>query len=128
MNRLVPVRDEPRARVDARLFHDGLVVRRGGAAALTLRGQELIEPLRETLCGAAQLVDCRDGSGRQLRGVSLLGHRVAAQMRSMLDLRIEEFPCALPGLGIDVVWNPHLGDQWFVAWLREILLEAAETR
>ncbi|MEU1213404.1 LysR family transcriptional regulator [Streptomyces sp. NPDC005791] len=58
-------------------------------------------------------------------GVALLRHRVAAAMRTLTDLRIEEFPFSLPGLGIDVVFNPRLGDQDFVAWLRTLLFDAA---
>ncbi len=58
-------------------------------------------------------------------GVALLRHRVAAEMRTLVDLRIEEFPFPLPGLGIDMVWNPHLGDHRFIAWLRQILFDAA---
>ncbi len=58
-------------------------------------------------------------------GVALLRHRVAAEMRTLLDLRIEEFPFPLPGLGIDMVWNPHLGDRSFASWLRRLLLDAA---
>ncbi|MFI0409289.1 LysR family transcriptional regulator [Actinomadura sp. 3N508] len=58
-------------------------------------------------------------------GVALLRYRVAAEMRTLLDLRIEEFPFALPGLGIDMVWNPHLGDHHLMAWLRQLLFDAA---
>jgi len=58
-------------------------------------------------------------------GVALLRHRVAAEMRTLVDLRIEEFPFPLPGLGIDMVWNPHLGDHYFIAWLRQLLFDAA---
>ncbi|WP_218020278.1 hypothetical protein [Nocardia sienata] len=41
-------------------------------------------------------------------GVALLRLRVAAEMRTLVDLRIEE--CPLPALGIDMVWNPHPSD------------------
>lgn len=58
-------------------------------------------------------------------GVGLLRHRVAAEMRTLVDLRIEEFPFPLPGLGIDMVWNPHLGDHHFISWLRQLLFDAA---
>ena len=57
-------------------------------------------------------------------GVALMRERVAAEMRQLIDLRIEEFPFALPGLGIDMVWNPHLGDQYFIMWLRQLLFDA----
>lgn len=56
-------------------------------------------------------------------GVALLRHQVATAMRELSDLRIEEFPFPLPGLGIDMVWNPRLTDQPFMAWLRELLLD-----
>ncbi|PWU44168.1 LysR family transcriptional regulator [Micromonospora globispora] len=58
-------------------------------------------------------------------GVALLRYRVAAEMRTLVDLRIEEFPFQLPGLGIDMVWNPHLGDHYFISWLRQLLFDAA---
>ncbi|WP_329029472.1 LysR family transcriptional regulator [Streptomyces sp. NBC_01423] len=58
-------------------------------------------------------------------GVALLRHQVAVEMRRLSDLRIEEFPFPLPGLGIDMVWNPRLTDQHFVAWLRALLQEVA---
>ncbi|WP_031085919.1 MULTISPECIES: LysR family transcriptional regulator [Streptomyces] len=59
-------------------------------------------------------------------GVALLRHQVAVTMRRLSDLRIEEFPFPLPGLGIDMVWNPRLTDQHFVTWLRALLQEVAE--
>ncbi|MFE4253326.1 LysR family transcriptional regulator [Streptomyces sp. NPDC056910] len=58
-------------------------------------------------------------------GVALLRYQVAAAMRTLSDLRIEEFPFPLPGLGIDMVWNPRLADQDFIAWLRALLLDVA---
>ncbi|CAL9395852.1 LysR substrate-binding domain-containing protein [Streptomyces sp. enrichment culture] len=58
-------------------------------------------------------------------GVALFRYRVAAAMRTLADLRIEEFPFPLPGLGIDMVWNPRSGDQEFVAWFRTLLRDAA---
>lgn len=61
-------------------------------------------------------------------GVALLRYRVAATMRTLADLRIEEFPFPLPGLGIDLVWNPRLADQHFIEWLRELLFDAATHR
>ncbi|MFD8896135.1 LysR family transcriptional regulator [Streptomyces ardesiacus] len=59
-------------------------------------------------------------------GVALLRHQVAVAMRRLSDLRIEEFPFPLPGLGIDMVWNPRLTDQHFVTWLRALLQEVTE--
>ncbi|MCW8216151.1 MULTISPECIES: LysR family transcriptional regulator [Streptomyces] len=58
-------------------------------------------------------------------GVALLRHKVAAAMRALTDLRIEEFPFPLPGLGIDMVWNPRLADEQFVTWLRALLTDVA---
>nr|WP_308308947.1 LysR substrate-binding domain-containing protein [Streptomyces sp. CHD11] len=59
-------------------------------------------------------------------GVALRRHRVAVTMRTLAALRIEEFPFPLPGLGIDMVWNPRLSDQYFAEWLRALLFDAAE--
>ncbi|BFO18722.1 hypothetical protein SHKM778_51100 [Streptomyces sp. KM77-8] len=67
---------------------------------------------------------CRSWSHAE--GVALLRHRVAATMRTLADLRIEEFPFPLPGLGIDMVWNPRLSDQYFLEWLRALLFDAAK--
>ncbi|WP_181809321.1 LysR family transcriptional regulator [Streptomyces shenzhenensis] len=61
-------------------------------------------------------------------GVALMRYRVAATMRTLADLRIEEFPFPLPGLGIDMVWNPRLADRHFAAWLRALLYDAAAER
>ncbi|MEV0495257.1 LysR family transcriptional regulator [Streptomyces atratus] len=58
-------------------------------------------------------------------GVALMRHQVAATMRTLADLRIEEFPFPLPGLGIDMVWNPRLSDHHFIEWLRALLFDAA---
>lgn len=58
-------------------------------------------------------------------GVALLRFQVATAMRALTDLRIEEFPFPLPGLGIDIVWNPRLTDQYFTEWLRALLFDAA---
>lgn len=58
-------------------------------------------------------------------GVALLRHRVAAAMQALAELRIEEFPFPLPGLGIDMVWNPRLADQYFMEWLRALLFDVA---
>ncbi|PWI10071.1 LysR family transcriptional regulator [Streptomyces sp. NWU339] len=58
-------------------------------------------------------------------GVALLRYRVAAAMQALADLRIEEFPFPLPGLGMDMVWNPRLADQYFMEWLRALLFDVA---
>ncbi|WP_247720691.1 hypothetical protein [Streptomyces sennicomposti] len=61
-------------------------------------------------------------------GVALLRYRVAATLRTLADPPIEEFPFPLPGLGVDVVRNPRQADRHVVAWLREVLREAAAER
>lgn len=58
-------------------------------------------------------------------GVALNRFRVATAMSARLGLRVEEFPFPVPGLGIDMVWNPRLSDDRFVGWLRRLLLDAA---
>lgn len=58
-------------------------------------------------------------------GVGLFRYQVAAAMRTLADLRIEEFPFPIPGLGIDMVWNPRLADQYFIEWLRTLLFDVA---
>ncbi|GGO81616.1 LysR family transcriptional regulator [Nonomuraea cavernae] len=58
-------------------------------------------------------------------GVALFRYQVAATMLTLADLRIEEFPFPLPGLGIDMVWNPRLADQHFIEWLRALLFDVA---
>lgn len=57
--------------------------------------------------------------------VGLQRLRVASAMQQVEDLRIEEFPFPIHGVGIDMVWNPRLSDQFFIEWLRSLLLEAA---
>lgn len=57
-------------------------------------------------------------------GVGLMRERVALRMRSLIDVRIEELPMRLAPLGIDMVWNPHLSDQHFIAWFRQVLFDA----
>lgn len=59
-------------------------------------------------------------------GVALLRYQVAAAMGELTEVRIEEFPFPLPGLGIDMVWNPRLADQYFVEWLRALLFDVAK--
>ena len=51
--------------------------------------------------------------------------RVNTVIRGHFDLRVEEFPFPVPGLGIDRVWNPRLSDDRFVAWLPQLLVDAA---
>lgn len=58
-------------------------------------------------------------------GVGLMRRRVAEEMAMLADLRIEEFPFPVHALGVDMVWNPHLSDQFFIAWMRQLLFDAA---
>lgn len=60
----------------------------------------------------------------QVGGVAVHRHRIATAMSERFALRIEEFPFPLPGLGIDMIWNPRLSDESFIAWLREVLRDA----
>ena len=61
-------------------------------------------------------------------GVAVHRHSVVTAMSEMVPLRIEEFPFPLPGLGIDMVWNPRLADASFITWLRDVLRDAAAQR
>jgi DNA-binding transcriptional LysR family regulator len=61
----------------------------------------------------------------QVGGVAVHRHRIATSMSARFPLRIEEFPFPVPGLGVDMVWNPRLTDDGFVAWLRRVLQDAA---
>ncbi len=58
-------------------------------------------------------------------GVAIVGWGVAVAFGNAIDVHIEEFPFELPTLGIDMIWNPWLGDDEFTDWLRGILSEAA---
>lgn len=57
-------------------------------------------------------------------GVAVHRYRVATALQGYFNLRIEEFPYPIQGLGIDLVWNPWLSDQAFTAWLRQLLFDA----
>lgn len=59
--------------------------------------------------------------------VAVHRYRAAVAMSGALGLRIEEFPFPVPGLGIDMVWNPWLPDDRFQTWMRDVLVEAAAT-
>jgi DNA-binding transcriptional LysR family regulator len=58
-------------------------------------------------------------------GVAVNRMRVATVMAGQFELRLAEFPFPVPGLGIDMIWNPRLSDERFIAWLRRLLLDAA---
>jgi DNA-binding transcriptional LysR family regulator len=59
-------------------------------------------------------------------GVAVHRYQVGLEFEGRFDLRVEEFPFPIEALGIDMVWNPWLAEGPFKAWLREILIEAAE--
>lgn len=61
----------------------------------------------------------------QVGGVAVHRYRIATSMSQRFPLRIEEFPFPVPGLGIDMVWNPRLTDESFLVWLRGVLRDAA---
>lgn len=54
-------------------------------------------------------------------------HRASAieRLGPALGLRMLEFPFAVEGLAVDMVWNPRVKDAAFVGWLRGVLREAA---
>lgn len=58
-------------------------------------------------------------------GVAFHRHRVVTEMRRFLDLHVHEVPFEMEGLGIDLVWNPWLGDEDLRGWLGSVLREAA---
>lgn len=51
--------------------------------------------------------------------------RIATAVAQGVGLRIEELPFATPAVGIDMVWNPRVSDQFFIEWLRGLLFDAA---
>jgi DNA-binding transcriptional LysR family regulator len=62
----------------------------------------------------------------QVGGVGLHRHRVVTAMSTLFPMRIKEFPFPVTTLGYDMVWNPRLGDDSFIRWLRGLLQEAAD--
>ncbi|MFC5957741.1 hypothetical protein ACFP51_25735 [Streptomyces pratens] len=52
-------------------------------------------------------------------------YRVRTALRDFLELRIEEFPLPVGGLGIDMIWNPWPSDDRLRTRLRGILIGAA---
>lgn len=63
---------------------------------------------------------------RVIRGVGLHRFQVAAEFTLRDPLQLFDFPVPVPGLGIDMVWNPWLTDNAFQTWLRAALHEAAQ--
>lgn len=61
----------------------------------------------------------------EVGGVTLHRLQAGLEFQRMTGLRVLEFPFAVLGLGIDLIWNPWLGDDAFREWLRSVLREAA---
>lgn len=59
-----------------------------------------------------------------VRRIGLHRRRVVEQMARSYPLYIADFPFPLLGLGVDMVWNPWLGDAAFRDWLRGLLRRA----
>lgn len=64
---------------------------------------------------------------RYVEGVHRIGlhrRRVIEQMALTDELYIAPFPFPILGLGVDMVWNPWLGDEPYKQWVRALLGEA----
>lgn len=59
-----------------------------------------------------------------VRKIGLHRRRVVEQMARNSRLYIADFPFPILGLGVDMVWNPWLGDSVYREWLRELLIRA----
>lgn len=62
------------------------------------------------------------------RRVGLHRRRAMERMNVYGGLTVVPFPFPLLGLGVDMVWNPWLGDDDFRGWLRDLLVQAASIR
>lgn len=62
------------------------------------------------------------------RRVALHRRRAMDRLRIYGGLTVVPFPFPLLGLGVDMVWNPWLGDDDFRGWLRDTLVQAAGIR
>lgn len=58
------------------------------------------------------------------RKVGLHRRSVTERMSQYYPLYFANFPFPLLGLGVDMVWNPWLGDEAYRRWLRELLQRA----
>lgn len=58
------------------------------------------------------------------RKVGLHRRSVVERMSKFYPLYVADFPFPLLGLGVDMVWNPWLGDESYRLWLRELLERA----
>ncbi|OAV62135.1 LysR family transcriptional regulator [Enteractinococcus helveticum] len=64
---------------------------------------------------------------RYVAGVHRVGlqrRRVIEQMARTDELYTAKFPFPILGLGVDMVWNPWLGDEPYKQWVRALLTEA----
>lgn len=61
-----------------------------------------------------------------VRKIGLHRRRVVEQMARSYPLFIADFPFPVLGLGVDMVWNPWLGDEAFRVWLRDLLRRACD--
>ncbi|WP_156226936.1 LysR family transcriptional regulator [Corynebacterium comes] len=60
------------------------------------------------------------------RKVGLHRRSVAERMAEFYPLYLADFPFPMLGLGVDMVWNPWLGDDAFRRWLRDLLRRACD--
>lgn len=56
--------------------------------------------------------------------IGLQRRRVIDQMRLGFELYTAPFPFPLLGLGVDMIWNPWLGDEPYKQWIRQLLTTA----
>lgn len=61
-----------------------------------------------------------------VRRIGLHRRRVVEQMARSYPLYVADFPFPVLGLGVDMVWNPWLGDEAFRGWLRKLLKRACD--
>lgn len=61
-----------------------------------------------------------------VRRIGLHRRRVVAQMAHAHPLYVADFPFPVLGLGVDMVWNPWLGDAAFRRWLGHLLRRACD--
>lgn len=60
------------------------------------------------------------------RKVGLHRRSVVEKMAQFYPLYLADFPFPMLGLGVDMVWNPWLGDDAFRRWLRDLLRRACD--
>jgi LysR family transcriptional regulator, nod-box dependent transcriptional activator len=59
------------------------------------------------------------------RKVGLHRRAVVERMAQFYPLYVVDFPFPILGLGVDMVWNPWLGDEAYRRWLRSLLRRAS---